>query len=261
MGEALEQSALERWRNDPAKFITEVLVNPETGKPFILLDAEKEFLKCAYALDAEGRLLYPEQCFAAPKKTGKTGFAAMHMLSTVLLFGGSFAEGFCVANDEEQAQGRVFQAVRSIVEKSPLLLREARVTSHRIEFPATGATIVAIASDYAGAAGANPTISCFDELWGYTSERSRRFGTKWCSPRRAKSLAGSRARTRASGRKHVARGTAQPGARAADHWPGPSCWRRSLDVLDAPSGCTMAGREVARADAPHAATEPISQND
>ena len=174
MGEALEQSALERWRNDPAKFITEVLVNPETGKPFILLDAEKEFLRCAYAQDADGKLRYPEQCFAAPKKSGKTGFAAMHMLGTVLLFGGSFAEGFCVANDEEQAQGRVFQAVRRIVEKSPLLLREARVTSHRIEFPATGATIVAIASDYAGAAGSNPTISCFDELWGYTSERSRR---------------------------------------------------------------------------------------
>jgi phage terminase large subunit-like protein len=30
------------------------------------------------------------------------------------------------------------------------------------------------ASDYAGAAGANPTISVFDELWAYTSERSRR---------------------------------------------------------------------------------------
>ena len=90
------------------------------------------------------------------------------------IYGGSFAEGYCVANDEEQAQGRVFQAVRSIVEKSPLLLREARVTQYRIEFPATGASIVAIASDYAGAAGANPTIICFDELWGYTSERSRR---------------------------------------------------------------------------------------
>jgi hypothetical protein len=50
----------------------------------------------------------------------------------------------------------------------------AKVTQSRVEFPATGATITAIASDYAGAAGANPTISCFDELWGYTSERSRR---------------------------------------------------------------------------------------
>jgi phage terminase large subunit-like protein len=37
-----------------------------------------------------------------------------------------------------------------------------------------GSTITAIASDYAGAAGAHPVISVFDELWGYTSERSRR---------------------------------------------------------------------------------------
>jgi phage terminase large subunit-like protein len=174
VGEALEPSALERWRRDPAEFITEVLRGPETGAPFVLLDAERNFLKHAFATDADGRLLYPEQAYAAPKKSGKTGFAAMHMLTTALIFGGSFAEGYCVANDEEPAVGRGFQAIRRICEKSPLLRREAKVTQSRVEFPATGATITAIASDYAGAAGANPTISCFDELWGYTSERSRR---------------------------------------------------------------------------------------
>jgi phage terminase large subunit-like protein len=41
-------------------------------------------------------------------------------------------------------------------------------------FPAFDATIQAIASDAGSAAGANPVISCFDELWAYTSERSRR---------------------------------------------------------------------------------------
>jgi hypothetical protein len=50
----------------------------------------------------------------------------------------------------------------------------AKVTASKIEFPSTGATITAIASDYAGAAGANPTITVFDELWAYTSERSQR---------------------------------------------------------------------------------------
>ena len=29
-------------------------------------------------------------------------------------------------------------------------------------------------ADYAGAAGASPSIVVFDELWGYVSERSRR---------------------------------------------------------------------------------------
>ena len=49
--------------------------------------------------DDDGRLLYPEQVFGAPKKTGKTGFAALHMLTTILLFGGRFAEGYALAND------------------------------------------------------------------------------------------------------------------------------------------------------------------
>jgi hypothetical protein len=55
---------------------------------------------------------------------------------------------------------------------------------NKITFPATGATITAIASDYAGAAGANLTISCFDELWGYTSERSNRLWDEMIPPTR-----------------------------------------------------------------------------
>jgi phage terminase large subunit-like protein len=174
MAETLEHSALRRWRARPVSFIEEVLVNPETGRPFELFAAERAFFERAWMTDSVGRLLYPELCFAAPKKTGKTLLAATSILTTTLILGGRFAEGYCVANDLEQAQGRVFQAVRRIVEASPLLRREAEITASRIAFPETGATIAAIGSDYTGAAGANPTISSFDELWGYTSERSRR---------------------------------------------------------------------------------------
>ena len=65
-------------------------------------------------------------------------------------------------------------AAARIIEVSPLLKHEARITADRITFPSLDATITAIASDAASAAGGNPTISCFDELWGYTSERARR---------------------------------------------------------------------------------------
>jgi hypothetical protein len=77
-------------------------------------------------------------------------------------------------NDLEQAQGRVYEMCRRLVEVSPLLRRETKVTTDRIVFTATGATITALAANYASAAGGHPTISVFDELWGYTSERSRR---------------------------------------------------------------------------------------
>ncbi len=105
---------------------------------------------------------------------GRQLFAAMMMLATVLLYGGRFGEGYCVANDLEQAQGRVFKAVAQIVECSPLL-SDAEVMRDRVTFPNFGqATIAAIASDAAGAAGHNACFSAFDELWGVTSERGRR---------------------------------------------------------------------------------------
>jgi len=92
-------------------------------------------------------------------------------------------EGYSAANDLEQAQSRVFQAVKRIVDASPMLKREARITADKIIFPAFhSATIASLANDYAGSAGANPTISVFDELWGYTSESSRRLWDEMVPP-------------------------------------------------------------------------------
>jgi Phage terminase-like protein, large subunit len=166
---------LERWRETPLDFIEQVLCDPETGEPFVLNQAERDFLQFAFKRNENGRLLFPELVFGAIKKSGKTTLAGIIMLTMLLLFGGRFAEGFCVANDLEQAQSRVFAIIKRIIEASPLLKREAKVTADKVIFPGFyNATIIAIASDAASAAGANPTITCFDELWGYTSERSRR---------------------------------------------------------------------------------------
>ena len=205
MGEALNKSALARWRREPTSFIEQVMVDPETGRPFQLLPCQRRFFTEAYRTNEAGHLVYAEQGFCTPKKTGKTAMSGMHALTTTLVFGGRYAEGYTLANDLEQAQGRVFAAIRRIVECSPHLLREAKISANRIEFPATGASITAIASDYAGAAGSNPAISCFDELWGYTSERSRRLWdemvpvpTRKVSCRLVTSYAASRARANCS---------------------------------------------------------------
>ena len=95
-------------------------------------------------------------------------------LTLLWLYGGRYAEAYCAANDLEQAQGRVFEMIRRVVEASPLLRGEAKAGMDRITFASTGATIRALASDFASAAGGHPTISVFDELWGYSSERARR---------------------------------------------------------------------------------------
>jgi hypothetical protein len=181
-GPMAEITTLARWRVDPVGFIEECLINPETKRPFVLLNAEREFLRHAFTLDEHERLLYPELLYSCPKKSGKTAFAAIFTLTLTWLFGGAYPEAVCCANDLDQAQGRVFAAVRRIVECSPLLRREAQITQNKITFPSTGATIIAIGSDYAGAAGANQNIAIFDEAWAYTSERSRRLWDEMVPP-------------------------------------------------------------------------------
>ena len=174
----LDRKTLKRYRADPVAFVDECLVNPETGKPYELLEAERRFLKHAFRLGPDGRLKYQTLLYCAVKKSGKTTFAAVIVATLLVLFGEPFSEAYCCANDEEQARSRVFEYCRRIIEASPLLKRETRMLSDRIEFTATGATIVPVAGGsvggYAGAAGGHPTITVFDELWGYTSERSRR---------------------------------------------------------------------------------------
>lgn len=165
---------LSKWRRDPIAFIREVLVGPETGGAFELYPAEERFIRAALTPGPDGRLPFPELLFAAPKKSGKTALAAMIVLYVIVCLGGRYAEAYCIANDQEQASSRVFQAIARIIEASPLLRGTAKITTNKVEFVSTGSTITALASDYAGAAGANPTVTVFDELWAYTSERAQR---------------------------------------------------------------------------------------
>ena len=161
-----------RWRANPIGFIQQVLINPETKKPFILLEAERVFLMYAFAKGPNGQLLYPERVYACPKKSGKTTFAAIYVITMVLLYGGAYAEAICAANDYEQSVGRVFAAIRRIIECSPLPRAEARITADKITIG--DAVIIAIPNNYASAAGSNHVIAVFDELWAYVSEHSRR---------------------------------------------------------------------------------------
>ena len=72
MTETLDHTVLGRWRLSPISFVEECLCDPETSEPFVLLDAERAFLEHAFKLDADGRLLYPEQIYRCPQeKSGR----------------------------------------------------------------------------------------------------------------------------------------------------------------------------------------------
>jgi hypothetical protein len=77
MGDALDKSALRRWRSEPTAFITEIMRDPETGRPFELLAPEQRFLRHGFKSDSAGRLWYPEQVYALkPSSTSAAVFVS-----------------------------------------------------------------------------------------------------------------------------------------------------------------------------------------
>jgi phage terminase large subunit-like protein len=173
-GEKYNGTARARWRQDIVAFISEVLVDPETGEPFKLYPEQITFLRQAFELTAGGRMRYTELCFSAGKKAGKTSLAAMIAIYTAVVLAGTGGEIYLLANDLEQSQSRVFKAVVLILQASSLLKRSADITQNKITFRATGTVIQAVANDYQGFSGANPTLNVYDESAYYTSENSRR---------------------------------------------------------------------------------------
>ena len=146
---------------------------PDPGRPIVLEPHQKALLRLIEARDSNGQHRYRTFVYSTPKKSGKTTIAAL-----VARFraetGGRFQEIYCVANDLEQAQGRVFQAARASIELSPGWRRYWKTGERELCHLPSGSVIRAIPNDYKGEAGANPSLTVWTELWGYESERSRR---------------------------------------------------------------------------------------
>jgi phage terminase large subunit-like protein len=159
---------------DPITFINQVLVNPETNRPFTLYPTQERFLREAFSLTPDGRLRYPVVLDGKPKKAGKTAQAGMAGLYVGAVLAPRFGEIVVAANDLEQSVGRVWTAAARMAEASPLLRNEVKITGQRIEFKRTGTIMQAVANDFAGMAGANPNYVFIDEPWAVTSEASQR---------------------------------------------------------------------------------------
>jgi phage terminase large subunit-like protein len=109
------------------------------------------------------------------KKGGKTELNGIATLYAALTLPAPETV-FCVANDEEQAQERVFDRIASAVRRMGLVKSGAAVvTKSEIVFPETGTRIVAIPAEFAGAAGAVFGVTSWTELWAFRHE-----GTSAC---------------------------------------------------------------------------------
>lgn len=127
----------------------------------------------ALAFDSNGILPYSTIVYSCPKKSGKTAINAM--LQT---YWGYEVEPpneiITAANKREQAISRAFKEARGFIERNPALYaKHHSITKEQITLR-NGSTILAIPNDFAGEAGSNHGLTCWDELWGFYLERDRR---------------------------------------------------------------------------------------
>lgn len=164
--------------------------NLPDGSPARLFPHQKKILEACLTPDSDGRLPYRQITYSCVKKSGKTELGAM--IASWFSFSGiasNRSEIYLAANDIDQAQGRVYKALKTHIESSPILQKECSKIHERLIELKNGLTINAIAGDYAGAAGSNPELTIFDELWAYKSEAARRLYEETTpSPARMNSL-------------------------------------------------------------------------
>lgn len=172
---------------------------PETGRPVQLEPLQVILYNYFLDLRSLPPFGFTEMLWTAVKKSAKTASAAI-MARYVAETWGFKQEIYVLANDEEQAKGRIWQSVRTSIELDPdydkhkrILTKSGqaiwRVTDDKLEHLPSGSTIVVVNIDYRGAAGGNPSATFFSELWGYTREAHRKvFDELTPVPTRARSI-------------------------------------------------------------------------
>jgi phage terminase large subunit-like protein len=132
--------------------------------------------------------------YSTVKKSGKTTIGSLVGRWAAETWA-RFGEVYSIANDYEQAKGRIFQKILESIILDPRYHsghREIpdlwRVIDRELTHIPSGTKIKALAGDYKGEAGGNPTLTLWSELWGFSSEASRRLWDEMTPvPTRAKS--------------------------------------------------------------------------
>lgn len=144
---------------------------PELAYPIRLENHQQTFLRWA-ANSGMSSLLY-----STVKKSGKTAISGLFSRYRAE-YSGNNAEIYFVANDREQAKDRAYVAALNSIERTPgynhgkrELPGQWRIIEKRATHLPTGSFMQALAGDYEGAAGSNPTLTAWTELWGFTTER------------------------------------------------------------------------------------------
>jgi len=132
-----------------------------------LFSDQAEIFDFALQMDEENRFRYSTFLYSTIKKSGKTVLAAA--------VGAWYAEVappgteiYIIANDLESSEGRVMRDIKYHARH-----RGYKVKQYEIMLP-NGTFIQALAQNYKSVAGSRHALVLFDELWGITTELTRR---------------------------------------------------------------------------------------
>lgn len=169
------------WINEPRDPVTGERLPPG---PIRLDTHQKRIIDEALSRKPDGTFKYSTIVYSAPKKSGKSAVSAAVALYMANMF--PFSNIYCVANDGNQANDRLYLPVRFCIEHHQDLGLEFKnvklIPSRGHAYLDNKSVIRAINSDAAGEAGSEPTAVLWSEIWGYTTEQKRRLWTELTIP-------------------------------------------------------------------------------
>ncbi len=175
-------------------WITQHFYEPETGKLMELQPYQRAVLRYVTKRNLDGGMRWRTVIWSQPKKSGKTTISgAVGRWATETW--GPYQLVLFVGNDAQQAKERGFASLSQSVELTPgydrkrrELAGEWRILDASAEY-ANGSEVKAIAADYAGEAGSNPSLTVYTELWGFIHTGAQRFWAEMApSPTRQTSM-------------------------------------------------------------------------
>lgn len=178
---------------DPARWIESHFYiedprSPFTGEqyppgPMILANHQKRILRAAL-LKVDGLFPYATVLFSTIKKSGKTRLGAA-VAAWYAATQDPYNEIYCLANDGGQSSDRILKAVKKSVtlgaEAGDGIMSSWRAFKTEIRLP-NGTFIQALPCDAEGQAGANPGLTVWSEMWGYSQKHKERLWTEMTVP-------------------------------------------------------------------------------
>lgn len=161
-----------QYTDNPILFLEDNYTLPETRLNIKLQPFQKDWIlgPLFYDLDDKGLRKYNIALLGMPKKNGKSALAAGLALF-FMYCDEPFGEIIVAANDKDQASMIIYNKIRRSIMINPTLKRGVRAFKDVIEVLSTGTTCQCIAHQYSSAAGLNPNLTLFDEIWGFKDRK------------------------------------------------------------------------------------------